>query len=594
MGIELRNGTEQLGVLNIDSSQPDFFTEAHARNVTALSQQAVLALVYVRLCRQFYAEVAEREELQQALVRNLITTEMQYAIQELLLGSEHPSEVLLDMMEIMESALAGELLGLVVWDEVNGNLTHFWASDSAVTNTDLWHLYRQIVRQPDLEPHQMPSQPIAIPINGIVRLPDNLQALIGVINQFGLLFAIREGHHSAFNETEYELITTISRQTTVSLEKEALTNQLRQQTLQLSHLVEQQTEQIKVDQKRLRAILDATADGIFYMEDFQIQYANPAFCHMVGYFEEELRNKPLSMVRVLPEVNEKHNFEALFNNPIEIEPGRNETRLQHSDGTQFYASIRFSLVGAPGEHPVRMVAIARDVSQERKLYFQRARFVANAAHELRTPLSSLVLRLHMLKRQPEKMETHLESLNKVSDYLRELVEELLNLSRFERGMVSLDKDQFVLQTLIAQMVDENLAFAEAEGIEIRLQVPEEPLFAWVDGKHITMMIRNLIVNGINYTQAKGYVEIQLGVVEDERGNRNALLDIVDDGHGIDVALLPHEIFAPFARPSQGTRRETGMGLALVREIILLHGGTIDAYNRSLGGSHFRINLPIDR
>jgi len=241
-----------------------------------------------------------------------------------------------------------------------------------------------------------------------------------------------------------------------------------------------------------------------------------------------------------------------------------------------------------------MVAIARDVSQERKLYFQRARFVANAAHELRTPLSSLVLRLHMLKRQPEKMETHLESLNKVSDYLRELVEELLNLSRFERGMVSLDKDQFVLQTLIAQMVDENLAFAEAEGIEIRLQVPEEPLFAWVDGKHITMMIRNLIVNGINYTQAKGYVEIQLGVVEDERGNRNALLDIVDDGHGIDVALLPHEIFAPFARPSQGTRRETGMGLALVREIILLHGGTIDAYNRSLGGSHFRINLPIDR
>src|SRR5690606_29802893 len=103
MGIELIHENKVLGTLNIDSSTPDFFTKDHARHALALSQQAILALVYTRLYKQFYNDYEERKRLQQILVKNLISTETMYAAQELLFSTDNFSACLPDLLNIVSS-----------------------------------------------------------------------------------------------------------------------------------------------------------------------------------------------------------------------------------------------------------------------------------------------------------------------------------------------------------------------------------------------------------------------------------------------------------------------------------------------------------
>ena len=124
-------------------------------------------------------------------------------------------------------------------------------------------------------------------------------------------------------------------------------------------------------------------------------------------------------------------------------------------------------------------------------------------------------------------------------------------------------------------------------------MPDEPITAKVDGTRMVQMLSNLVVNGINYNKRGGAVNVDLRLESDFVGNRNVLIEVVDNGTGIDPELLPDDIFEPFARPSQGTRKETGMGLALVKEIVNLHGGTIYASSHQNQGSRFQISLPLE-
>lgn len=591
MGVELQYDNKLLGYLNIDSSTPHFFTREHARHALTLSRQAVTALVYIRFYKHFYNDYYEKKRLQDILVKALISTETMYAVQELLFSAKDIVACLPDLVDIVSASMEETNIIVIIFNTATSELAHQLQSDT--TNNNMWAIFQQVIGQSDLKEGQMPAQDLNLHGETILIKNEDVQATASVINRRGALLAVRSTHTEAFDETDEELIVTIASQISIALENEQLNKQVKQQTEHLERLVDRRTSQLSIERKRLKAILDSTAEGIFYMENFKIQYANPAFCHMVGYQLENLYDKPLSYIRVSPPNSEQHNFTSLLDNPLEVEPGRSETRLKHQDETEFYASIRFSLVGQPGEDPVRMVAIVRDISQERKLIIQRARFIANAAHELRTPLSSLILRLHMLRRQPERMPVHLESLNKVTDYLKELVEELLTLSRFERGSISLDKNEFTLQKLIEQVANEQQPFAEEKHVTLQLNLPEEPVRVTVDGIRIHQMLGNLILNGINYSLEEEDVVITMTVEVDPVGNQNAIIHVIDEGAGIEPDLLPDDIFEPFSRPSGGSRKETGMGLAIVREIVTLHGGTVHAKSKLNEGATFRVSLPLN-
>ncbi|MDQ7024924.1 MAG: PAS domain S-box protein [Anaerolineae bacterium] len=592
MGVALRYQNEVIGILNLDHTEVNFYNENHIRYAKTVAAQAAIAIINARLYEQAREEIDRRHEAQNILVHNLISTETLYWVLRNLFETNDLREVLPHVLNMLSAALEKTSLMLVVFEPETGQLRHMLQTNNGHLN--IWQVFQNITGKPKLPKATMLTNDFIWVEGHHHTLTEGRKTFSATVWRRGLLTAIRHDEKAHdFAEADIELLVTVANQLTIALENEDKTNQLHNKSEHLKRLVDRRTRQLTLEQKRHQAILDATAEGIFYMENFHIQYANPAFCRMVDYSLEELYGKPLSFVRNTPDIPEKPNFNNLLDNKVDIEPSRSETKLRHRDGTEFHASLRFSIIGHPGDDILRMVAIARDISQERELYFQRARFIANAAHELRTPLSSLMLRMHMMKRQPEKVVQHLDNLDNAVNLLKHLVEELLDLSRFERGTIVLDRDNFVLQDLIQQAADTYLPFAEEQDVTIDLVHPDDPLAIHVDGNRIIQVVGNLIVNGINYNEAGGHVTVKTQIEVDHVGNRSVIIEVIDDGVGIAPELLPSQIFEPFSRPSEGSRRETGMGLALCREVANLHGGTIHARSTQGAGSVFRMMLPLD-
>lgn len=592
MGVALRYQNEVIGILNLDHSAVDFYNENHIHYAKTVAAQAAIAIINARLYEQAREEIDRRHEAQNILVHNLISTETLYWVLRNLFETEDVKDVIPHVLNMLSAALEKTSLMLVVFEPETGQLRHMLQSNNGHLN--IWQAFQTIIGKPQLPPATMPPTDFPWTEGHHHQLADGHKTFSATVWRRGLLVAVQhEKSARDFAEADIELLVTVANQLTIALENEDKTKQLQNKSEHLKRLVDRRTRQLTLEQKRQQAILDATAEGIFYMENFRIQYANPTFCRMVDYPLEELYGKPLSFVRITPDLPEKPNFNNLLDDKVAMEPGRSETKLRHRDGTEFHASLRFSIIGHPGDDILRMVAIARDISQERELYFQRARFIANAAHELRTPLSSLMLRMHMMKRQPEKTLQHLDNLDNVVNFLKHLVEELLDLSRFERGTIALDRDSFVLQDLIQQAADTYLPFAEEQKVTVDLIYPDDPIIIHVDGNRMVQVVGNLIVNGINYNESGGNVTVKAHIDVDHVGNRSVLIEVIDDGIGIPPELLPSQIFEPFARPSEGTRRETGMGLAICREVVNLHGGTIHARDIRGQGSVFRVMLPLD-
>ncbi|MCA9912849.1 MAG: PAS domain S-box protein, partial [Anaerolineae bacterium] len=392
LAVALLHQDSVIGILNLDHQIPGFFTPDLAELAAVVAQQLSLMIVNARLYVQASQQVQEREEAQYSLMQNLLVSQTLYQVLNHLFEAKNVQVVLPQVLPIIALSLDVESIVSLIFEPATGELLYM--TDSHQDMQLSWEVYQQAVGN-QARPHQMADSDLYWPRGRTLQLDDGRHVLVTAVFHRGILAAVRSADAEPFHETEHELLVTIANQLTIAVENEQLYSQLRSKNVNLEHLINQSTEQLRLEQKRLQAILDATAEGIFYMEDFHIQYANPAFCKMLGYSVDELHGKPLSFIRPQDEsITKTLNFSQLFNDSGDIEEAiRSETTLVHRSGAIIYASIRYSLIGVPGDKQVRMVAVARDISRERDLYYQQARFISNAAHELRNPLSSLGLRL---------------------------------------------------------------------------------------------------------------------------------------------------------------------------------------------------------
>ena len=589
IGVPLRHQDELLGMLSIDHSHDDFFTEQHQRHAEMIAMQASLVIKNVRLHQMAKEEINMRQTMQEVLELNLIQTQTLYWILQMLSSaSEMDAGTLADVLNMTASALGHTDILLIVFDEQAQTL--YTSLQSNGSPHDIWATFCELNNLPTLPQGVMPPEPLAIDEWAIKTRLTGEQAITAKINQHGALIAIREPDAPPFDIDEQDLVATVASQLNIAIQNYILRESLREHRDMLDYRVRQRTRQLNLANKRLQAILDATGEGIFYMENFVFQYANPAFCKMVGYELDELYGKSISFVRVQDQTQEPLPVDVLdMGHRHPIEPGSRETRLRHRDGHEFYVYINYELAGDFGQDPVRMVAIVRDISKERDLFFQRARFIANAAHELRNPLSSLGLRLHMLRRSPQNLDRYLDKLDQTYTVLKNLVDQLFDLARFERGAIQLELGEGILQDLIAGAIDSQRTFIQEKEANYQLEIPEEPIPMICDTDRIQQSVQILIQNAINYIEDGGNIDIN---VEIDATRNTVVLTVRDDGIGIDPELLPEQIFTPFSRPSQGNSRETGMGLAIMREIVTLHNGTVTASNRPEGGSQFLLVLPL--
>lgn len=598
IGVPVWYNNTVIGTLNFDHSEANFFTREHEQFALNLARQIAVVFNDAKLYEQAQNELQERLETNDMLINSLIQKQTLYWILDNLVRANELNDAILhDTLNMLIATQENTTLVLILFDKDNQSMLHHLQLGEAELNG--WELFCDLLNIDRLPYGAMPLKPITWE-NGITTIwRDGHHVYAAPIDQYGMLAAVRESDGAQWDENDSELMQTIANQLTIVVQKQLLSAELQRNNAQLEQMVEARTQAYNLERQRVEAILDATAEGIFYMEDYRLQYANPAFLRMVGYTSEELLGKPLSFVLSNRDKDDDDNATNLFRaltsdgGSLRFDSSRDETRLQHKDGTEFYAAIRYSILGELDEETRRLVGIARDISQERELYFQRSQFITNAAHELRNPLSSLGLRIHLIRRNPNKIQDSLESLQAMYERLVSLVEELADLSRFEEGRISLDRDRHNLRDIMTQAMNEQATFAEQQGINVTIDMGEQNIPIHGDGRRLLQLLNTLIINGVNYNEPNGHVHVEVSIAKDTFGEDAALIWVKDDGLGVSRDLLPSRIFEPFSRYSQGTRKETGMGLALAREIVRLHGGTIHAQSEGEGmGTTLRVMLPL--
>jgi signal transduction histidine kinase len=239
------------------------------------------------------------------------------------------------------------------------------------------------------------------------------------------------------------------------------------------------------------------------------------------------------------------------------------------------------------ENPSRSLVLMRE-NWEKKLQVQKTNFISNTSHELRTPLANIKTRLYLLRRKREQFEEHMQVMETTVEYMQSLLEEMLDVSRFERGVMHLNREPVQLQDLVEETVKRHQSRAEHRGIELRLQAPEDELELSADEKRISQVVNNLILNAMNHTQQDGRVEVSLTRTPENM----AELQVKDDGVSLPPEML-EQVFQPFSTASQGAVSGTVLGLTLAKEIVQLHGGVIEVESQVDKGTVYTVLLPLE-
>ena len=220
-------------------------------------------------------------------------------------------------------------------------------------------------------------------------------------------------------------------------------------------------------------------------------------------------------------------------------------------------------------------------------------FLATLAHELRNPLAPICNGLHILsmpKVDAETAQMTREMMERQVHHLVRLVDDLLDVSRVMRGKIELRKEPVELATVIARAVETARPLLDAQGHEFALDLRHDPLVLDADPVRLAQVIANLLTNAAKYTEPNGRIEIMA-----LRDANDAVLRVRDNGIGIAPKMLPRifELFVQADHSSTKAQGGLGIGLTLVKTLVEMHGGMIQAQSDGLQkGSEFIVRLPM--
>ena len=220
-------------------------------------------------------------------------------------------------------------------------------------------------------------------------------------------------------------------------------------------------------------------------------------------------------------------------------------------------------------------------------------FLAMLAHELRNPLAPIrnaAEILWLMSSDPERVRETSGIIVRQARHMNAIVDDLLDVSRVTRGLVTIEKQPIDLRSVITAAVEQSLPLIDGRRHDLRVALPEAPVVVLADRVRLTQVFCNLLNNAAKYTPPGG----SIGVTIVEQSANRVEVDVTDSGEGIDPALLPQvfELFAQGKRTPDRAQGGLGIGLSLAKTLVDLHGGTIEAASEGGGrGSRFTVGLP---
>jgi PAS domain S-box-containing protein len=270
------------------------------------------------------------------------------------------------------------------------------------------------------------------------------------------------------------------------------------------------------------------------------------------------------------------------------------------DGRIAWVDLRGRLgLGPDGRSTVVHVA-AIDVTERKRAEEalrladrRKDEFLAMLAHELRNPLAPIGSAADMLRiayANEPRVKQISDIVARQVAHMRHLVDDLLDVSRVTRGLVTVEKKPLDLRRVVLEAVEQSRPLVDARRHRLEMQAGDHPLT--IDGDHtrLVQVVTNLLNNAAKYTPEGGRIDVLL---TEDRGQ--ARLTVADNGNGIGADLLPavFDLFTQGSRTLDRAQGGLGLGLALVRKLVELHGGSVDAASAGAGkGSTFTVRLPL--
>jgi PAS domain S-box-containing protein len=353
---------------------------------------------------------------------------------------------------------------------------------------------------------------------------------------------------------------------------------------------------------RLAAIV-ASSDDAICSKDLNgiITSWNGAAERLFGYPAEEAIGKSITMLIPADRLGEE--VEVLRRIKAGLSVTHYETIRQHKDGRPIDISLTVSPIFNTDGAVIGASKIARDITEQKRMREMteeasrlKDEFLAVLSHELRTPLNTVLGYARMLRREDKKMTgalraRALDALERNADALTRLVGDVLDTSRIVTGKLRLALEVCPVAEVLAQAIETVQPAADGKDIAITTFVDPE-LSIVADRDRLLQVLWNLLSNGIKFTPAGGRI-----VVRGERHPGAIVLTIQDTGIGIEPEHLPY-VFQRFWQAHTGASREfagLGIGLALARHLVEMHGGEISARSAGPGrGSMFTVSLPTLR
>jgi len=570
----------------------DFISQPFERDELLARVRAVARLKRAELEAQRQAQiVAQRNQGLELLNELAVATTSSLNLQHIFASA----------MQQLSLLLSAEGVSILVIDKDSQELTVNIASQTG----DYFTIPVKIENAPEITELTLQKQIPGIisdilkdpTYNQIINPPPDKQAVISVpmVSQEGIIGAIavinkRDGD---FTSADWSLLISAVSIITVAVENARLFAKVQGFNRRLEQKVRERTRELNQEKKKVEAILVSMADGVIVLDDEgHISTINTSAQNILGVELDKLLGVSIESSQLTGPLWAP--IRQLVNSP---EPTASIS-VDVPDATKLdgILSLQANSAAVRNEvgHTMGTVIVLNDVTAIIEVERMKARFMAGVTHELKTPLAVIKLQTNNLvayhTRLPEnKRNDMLKSIQSQVKLLEELIEDILELSRFDSSLSKLEREPTDLVAIIDEVIAESQPLAAAKGLTLHCEKSGPAITIEADANKLNWLIGNLVDNAVKYT-LNGSIKVKVGT-KAVNGQAVAVIQVADTGIGIP----PEEhnrIFERFYRvDSSHTIPGTGLGLSIVKEIAEAHGGEVRVESPPQGGSVFMVTLP---